>query len=327
MQKILHIIPDQDTGVAGQQLLTLHQHKIANFQALVPASSQLVQFFESYGLPCTIYGDMSAVKQAIKEAAPDIVHTHNSHELRTLAHKMGKIKTVHTQHSAVSVGFFARLSAGSISDAVIATTREARESLLQMGTPLKRIRTIYNGAAPVEGCDNDEVRQQYNIPPDTFVVTCFAASEKCQTLLDTAKELPYNVILLIAGAGDEPAFELQNVRKLGATENISELILNITNVQICLLPDREHNLLFAGMSAGKPTIATKDFDPYIIEDNVNGLVIPGFNPDDLDDAITRLKETPPLYEKLSAGALSRYRARFTARGMVHALEEVYRSLS
>jgi len=320
---VLHIIPDQNNDVAQQQLFTqlftLHQNMSTDFvlQALIPAGSQPFK-----DIPSTTYAGLPELKRAIKQAAPDIVHTHASHELRLMAHKLGIGKTVHTQHSAVSVGFFAKLGSANISNALIASTREARESLLQMGTPLQKIRMVYNGVAAVEKQDGDAFRKRYDIPSDAFVVTCFASSKNSDILFDTAKELPYNVIMLIADT-NQPT--LQNVRIFDNAENISELINN-TNVQIYLLSDDAHAKLFAGMSAGKPTITTKDFDPYIIEDNTNGLVIPSIGAEELDDAITRLKEDPPLYEKLSAGAARCYKERFSAQRMTRDIEKIYRSL-
>jgi len=310
--KVLHIIPDKDIGIAGQQMLAMHKNMNEDFRVLVPVGSQLKQFFEDNGLPCTTYAEMSDVKKATKLAEPDIVHTHTSHELRILAHKMNNIKTVHTQHSAISVKFFSKLLSGRLSHAVIATTKEARESLFQMGTSMQKIRMIYNGAAAIEQCDDESrIRQQHNIPSDSFVITCFASlstQTKIENVLDAAKELPYNVIMLVAGVDDEhkPVLEarvknenLQNVRILGETDNINEL-MSITNVQI-IFDASCHQLLFAGMSAGKPTIATSDFDYYIIQDKVNGLIIPDFSADELDDAITRLKENPQLYKTCLPG--------------------------
>jgi len=332
--KVLHIIPDQNIGIAGQQMLAIYKNMNEDFRVIVPVGSQLKQFFDSNGLPCTTYAEMSDVKKAIKLAEPDIVHTHTSHELRILAHKMSKIKTVHTQHSAVSVNFFSKLLSGRLSHAVIATTKEARESLFKMGTSMKRIRMIYNGVPAIEQCDDkSKIRQQYNIPDDTFVVTCFASvnpEAKLENVLDAAKELPYNVIMLIAGVADghKLALEarvrdekLQNVRILGELENINDVI-NIANAQI-IFDASCHQLLFAGMSAGKPTIATSDFDYYIVQDKVNGLIIPSFSAEELDDAITRLKENPQMYNDMSAETLLRYNNRFSVQRMAREIEEVY----
>jgi len=338
--KVLHIIPDQDTDVVVQQVLVLHKNMIADFEVLIPTGSQLKQLkqlFKSNGVPCVAYAGMPDIKKAIKQAAPDIVHTHTSHEHRIVAHKMGKIKTVHTQHSAVSVGFFSKLLSGRLSDAVIATTKEARESLLQMGTSMQRIHMIYNCVAAMEKCDDEnKLRRQYKIPDGTFVVTCFAnqnAESKLEIVLDAAKELPYNVIMVIAGVDDEHKQilearvrdeNLQNVRIFGEIKKINELI-SVTSAQI-VFDVACHQLLFTCMSAGKPAIVTNDFDHYIIQDKVSGLIIPVFGAEELDDAVTRLKENPQLYKDLSTGALSHYNNRFSIQRMIREIEEVYRSI-
>ena len=82
------------------------------------------------------------------------------------------------------------------------------------------------------------------------------------------------------------------------------------------------------MSIGKPAIAT-DFsgNPYVIEHEVNGLLIPPCDPQAMDDAITRLKQENELYNRLSEGAKLRYSQKFTAEIMAEETEKIYRELS
>ena len=333
---VLHIFADQNVCTAGQHFVNLHGSLSTDFalHALVPAGSQLKQHFGKLS-KVTTYSEESAIKQIIKEISPDIVHTHTSYELRAIAGKAGRHKTVHTQHSPVSIGFFAKLSAGSLSDAVIATNLQARESLVKMGTAPPKINMIYDGVTAVEKRDPGRHRKQFNVPNETFVVTCIAKlTGETNIILDAAKELPYNVITILIGRdnGHKAALQdrikhenLENVRLFDEPKNISEL-MSITDAQIYLPSDTAPLPVYAGMSAGIPVIAAEGADPYIVEDSVNGLVIPAFTADNIDDAITRLKEDPPLYGQLSAGAVARYKDRFTVHRMANETEKVYRGL-
>ncbi|MCL2286853.1 MAG: glycosyltransferase family 4 protein [Firmicutes bacterium] len=346
--KVLHIITDRDIGSAGQHILTLFDACNSTFamQVLLPEDSGLKSLFKQNKIPCRFYdskqtgvwAEAMAIKQKIKEFMPDILHTHSCFIGRIAARMFGKCKHVHTQHEVVQAGFFAKLLAGK-KYVSIAAFVNAHKNLLETGVPSAKIRMIYNGVHSANEYAVGErlrLQRQFNIPDNSFVVTCTAKlTNVYDYVLDTARELPYNVIILIAGAdgGHKPHMrrrikkeQLQNVRLLDYVQSADKLMC-VTDVQINLSKEEDAipiPILF-GMSIGKPVISTQ-IDSHVIKDGVNGIVVPAEDAQALDDAITKIKDAPDLYKELSDGARLLYTQQFTAERMAQEIENVYKEL-
>jgi glycosyltransferase involved in cell wall biosynthesis len=81
------------------------------------------------------------------------------------------------------------------------------------------------------------------------------------------------------------------------------------------------------MSFGVPAVVTNTGgNPYVIEHDVNGLVVPENDCDAFRDAIIRLRNDKTLYNKLFDGALRCYGERFTATEMAKNTEVLYKEL-
>jgi len=361
--KILHIITDTNIGGAGHQMLTLLDAMSKDFTAevIVPKNSRLAPILKSkrikyHEVPHIAdqsfsWAGVKAIRRTLKEIAPDIVHTHASFSGRVAARLYRRCKIVHTLHCAFPVpksrkSFPMRQIMGGInnmfSDRIIATSPVAKTTLLEMGASEKKIRVVYNGVPQAKEFPPDKIaklREKYNIPQNAFVVAYIARLTEIKGhdyVLDTAKELPFNVIVLFAGDGDYEAHlrerikneRLNNVRLLGFVSDVDE-ILAIMDAQInaSYVSETSSLSLLQGMSIGKPAIVTNfSGNPYVIENNANGLLVPPCDPEALDDAITNLKNDSDLYEKLSKGAKARYNKQFTATLMAENTENVYREL-
>jgi len=363
MKKVLHIITDCNIGGAGHHMLTLLDALNKEFKAevILPEDSRLAPILKSknikyHEVPYIAAKSFSragigVIRRKLKEIAPDIVHTHASFSGRIAARLYGRCKIVHTLHCAFPVpkwrkAFPIRQIFGMVnntfSDRIIATSPVAKETLLQIGTSEKKIRIIYNGAAPAKEYSLEKItklRQKYSIPPNAFVVAYIARLTEIKghdCILDTARELPYNVIIVLAGDGDYEEHlkervtneRLHNVRMVGFINNVDE-ILAISNVQINMsyVSETSSLSLLQGMSVGKPAIATNfSGNPYVIKDGDNGLLVPVNDPEELDCAIIKLKDDHELYQQLSEGAKQRYSRQFTARMMAENTESVYKEL-
>ena len=348
--KVLHVITEKHLGSASRQLLVLCNNSSAVFelQALIPEGSELKPLLKALNVPCFSYEAshnssqvaLKAIMREIKKISPDIVHTHSTFNGRIPIRPSAKFKRVHTQHTIEKSGFFARLANKSSNIRTIATSEAARKALLKMGIADAKIQVIYDGVKPSEDYSDecDKLRTEFGIPQDAFVATCITELTKdCAYLLDTAKELPYNVVMLIGSTGGANEYKalmqaraehenLYNVRILPDIENLDN-VLAVTDVQINLSQAPEivsHPILY-GMSADKPTISP-NFNKYVIENDMNGLLIASNDPESLDDAIIKLKDDKDLYERLSKGAKRRYNERFTAARMIAKLEKIYQEL-
>ena len=322
LPNVLHILPKDFTDASWCQIMALHENSNFNIQVLVPEEIE-----PHSAIPSAVYNSKN-IKQAIAQYAPDIVHTHNCHNLRTTAYKAGKFKRVHTQHRPEKLSFFGKFGVRKLSDIAIATTHEAHAYLLKIGIAKEKVRMVYCGAPQAKKTDSTILRQKLNISPNDFVVICYTKSndnENGGVILRTAMELPYNTILVVDGQhahmydGQTSGKNISNIR---FAEGVN---VNIANAIVSFAPEDEQGKLLAAMSLGKPII-TVGADKYIIEHGTNGVALPNLTPDDLDDAITRLKEDRIWYEQLHQGALTRYAKRFTTHRMAEEIEKIYREL-
>jgi glycosyltransferase involved in cell wall biosynthesis len=363
MTKVLHIITDSNIGGAGHQMLTLIDTLSGDFTAevILPQNSRLGPALERrkikyYELPHIAersfsWAGVGVIRKKLKEILPDIVHTHASLAGRIAARLHRKCKIVHTLHCAFPVekwrkSFPMKQISGCVnnmfSDRMIATSPVARDTLLQMGASQKKIRVIFNGVPPAEEFPTEKIarlREKFNIPQNNFVVAYIARLTEIKGhdyVFDTAREQPYNVILIFAGDGDYEEHlkqrveneNLNNVRMLGFVENVDE-VLAVTDVQInaSYVSETTSLSLLQGMSVGKPAIVTNfGGNPFVIKDGENGLLIPVCDPQAMDDAITKLRDDKDLYEQLSIGARLRYSKHFTAKKMTEDTESVYKEL-
>jgi glycosyltransferase involved in cell wall biosynthesis len=78
------------------------------------------------------------------------------------------------------------------------------------------------------------------------------------------------------------------------------------------------------MAAGKPIVATRvGENPEIIEDGVDGLLVPPKDIDAMVAAIERLMDDVALRLRLGRAARSKVERRFTVEHMTRAYEQVY----
>lgn len=346
--KVLHIITDRDAGSIGQHLLALFDACSSAFtmEVLLPEDTGLKPLFAQSRIPYHFYSsqrpglwaEVTAIARKIKEIVPDIIHTHSCFIGRMAARIAGKFKHVHTQHEVTQTSFLNKLLTGK-NHISIAASEQARDNLVENGIPAAKISMIYSGVQPAaEYADGERLRlqNQFNIPENSFVATCTAKlTNVYDYVLDTARELPYNVIIMIAGAdgGYKSHLQqriqnerLQNVRLLDSLQSADKLMC-VTDVQINLSKQEDAipiPILF-GMSIGKPVISA-NIDSHVFKDGVNGLIVPANDAQALDDAITRMKDDPDLYKQLCDGARTLYVRQFTVEQMAQDIENVYKEL-
>ena len=83
--------------------------------------------------------------------------------------------------------------------------------------------------------------------------------------------------------------------------------------------------LIEAMSLGLPAVVTSfGGNPGVIENGVNGFLVPEKDSAAMAEAILRIMNDGELYAKLSAGAKRRFGEKFTARAMTEQLENVYK---
>jgi len=346
---LLHLLP------------ALSRNKDITVEVMVPNDSPLIpalnaykiktHAIENFSTEALSRADIKAMRAKLKDIKPDIVHTHSDFPGR-ISTQFGRYKAVHTLHSVIPISKWRKRfpfkqlfkpSTHTLANRVIAVNQAVKNSLIDLGVSDKMVRLIYNGVAPAKQLYTPEIiklRVRYNIPTDYFVVTYIAKLQEENNqdfVLNTARELPYNVMTLLVGDGyaDEEyekhlrtriqAENLQNARIL-PPGNLDE-ILAITDVQVSPVTwQRIPSHVLSGMSIGKPPIVTKHFDSHVIQDEITGLTFEANSVEWLDDAITRIKDDRGMYKRLSQAAQGRYAKNFTAEIMARETTKVYEEL-
>ena len=158
-------------------------------------------------------------------------------------------------------------------------------------------------------------------------------------LIDAARFLPNDIIILIAGIGElkEKLQEhiskhnLQDRVKLLGKISFEELGAYYQLCDIFCLPSTERSEAFGvvqieAMVFGKPIISTSikgSGVDWVNLNNVSGIIVPPKNADKLAEAITELLVDKEKYKRLSEGAKKRYEEIFTKDKMVDGFKKLY----
>lgn len=303
--------------------------------------------------------DLKSLRKLIKifkQEKPDIVHTHAALVARLAAKIYGKCKIIYTRHCVFEVSPRIKKGIGRfvykninehLSDGIIAVAEAAKKNLTDGGIAPNKIDVILNGIDRVQKYseeEKNEIKQKYNISKDEHVVAIIARLEKIKGqdyFIDAAKKIlekeKFNVKFLIAGTGSDEDRLKEKVKSIGLdqkiiftgfVENISE-ILNIVDVQVNASYGTEATSLslLEGMSLGIPAIVT-DYggNTGVIQNSINGLVIPIKNADVLAEKIESLLTNETSYNTMRDGALKIYEDKFRADLYATNIENYYKKV-
>ena len=300
------------------------------------------------------YGAQKQLYRIFKEVKPDIVHAHASLSARISAKRAGVKTIVYTRHSVFpqkksltqGIGKIINGRVGKIlSTGIIAVANAAKQNLTDTGINPKLIRVIYNGVDKAPVAEEKEVfdfKKKYNIE-DEPVIAIIARLEQVKGhkyFIDAAKFLKDKNIkakFIIAGNGTEE----ENLKKYVLDNNLSDYVVftgfldnvhlleNAMDIQANASYGTEAASLslLEGMSLGKPAVVS-DFggNPEIIENSINGFVVPKQNSKLLAEKIIELIENKDLYNKMSAEALKIYSEKYTSAIMTKKTELFYKEM-
>ena len=296
---------------------------------------------------------VSGLKKLFKEIKPDIVHTHASMSAR-IAAKLCGINTVYTRHSVfppsrkISVGIGKAINGfvnNHTADRIIAVAEAAKDNLTATGVSEKKIDVILNGVEPLVPYSNEkitELKKAYGIEDGDKVAVMAARLNVVKghkyfvKAAEILKEKGVKFKFLIAGTGEteedikKQIADLQVsdcVKMLGFLSDV-EPLMNIMDVQVnCSFGTEATSLaLLEGMSLGKPAVVT-DFggNPGVVEDGVNGYLVPTHNAEAIAERLCRLFTDDELYETMSKESVGIYKQKFTAEKYAEKIEAIYRS--
>ena len=364
MIKILHFISDSKIGGAGklliEQISELDKNQF-DITVALPKYSKLIDKLPCKIIECNCSIDKSFSFNSIiedykiiKKIKPDIVHSHGSLSSRIAAKFLNIKSRVFTRHCAPNVPKYMKKPLSKwifgkinniLSTSIIAVSPYTKRYLIDLGCNEKMIKTIMNGCSPLRYLSYDEkalYRTKYGLQEDDFVVSYIARLEEIKghkTLIEAAKickKQCQKLRFFIVGNGSceenlkDYATKLKVndvVEFIGFLDDISP-ILNISHLNLnCSYDSETASLsLSEGMSLAIPCIASDvGGNPYMIKNEINGLLFPPKDAKSLANAIIRLYEDKNLYKKCSRGAYNRYQKELSSKIMCRKMTRLYLS--
>jgi glycosyltransferase involved in cell wall biosynthesis len=201
-----------------------------------------------------------------------------------------------------------------------------RGIVISWGVPPERVSVLPNATPSLPNLPpRDELRSSFDVDGPFLAFAGRLTRAKALDVLSDAVERVEGITLLAAGDGEERAsLRGERIRLLGALPRTRVLELLAAADAAVLSSSWENfpHVLVEALSVGTPVIATRVGGvPEIVEDGVNGLLVPPGDPDALADAIRRFLADDALRERLRAAARSSV-VRFAPEEVFDTLEEV-----
>jgi glycosyltransferase involved in cell wall biosynthesis len=292
--------------------------------------------------------------RVIKRLAPDVIHAHDPHgvAMASLALSLGSSTAQGRAPRLVAsrrVDF--HLKGNSFSrwkyrqvDAFIAASEAIRQMLVADGVPAERAVTVHEGidVDHVEAAPPVNVHEAFWLPHQAPVVGNVAAlvPHKGQRyLVDAAHLVVQNVPdarFIILGEGELREHLEKQVHEHHLEKHVllpgfrTDVLGCIKAFDLFVMSSVTEGLgtsLLDAMACGRPIVATRAGGiPEIIEDGVNGALVPPRDAASLAAAIVRALKDEGWRRRMGEAGLTRVRERFTVDRMVSETAAVYKHL-
>jgi glycosyltransferase involved in cell wall biosynthesis len=295
---------------------------------------------------------ISRIRQLLKHLKPDILHTHLYHPSyygRLAALGLGLKGVVASVHNVyIKTKFHRRLWNFLLSwttDRIVAVSPQVRHDVLVYdAVPASRLNLLPNGinlAALDVALSREEAKARLEVAGLCLGAVGRLEEQKGHAFLLEAfpaiAAAVGEITLLLAGDGSlRPALE-QQAGALGIAGRVKflgtrrDMPLIYRALDILALPSRWEGLplaLLEAMGAGLPVVATqvggvKD----VIEDGINGRLVPAGDPQALAASIVELSRRPDRRAALGGAAKETIRRRFSQEAMLQRLADLYTELA
>lgn len=290
----------------------------------------------------------------LKREKIDILHLHNSTAFfyGVIAGRIAGIPAiVYTEHARdIRPNIKVRVTDKILSlftDRVIVVADFLMKNLVEYEwfDPLK-ITTIYNGIDGSEFLkeyDQRELRKELGLSWSSRIIGIVARLDPIKNHKSLIKAMQIvstefsETVLLVVGDGPSRGEIIalisecklgRNVRLLGVRNDIPRLLSIMDVFVLCSKSEGLPLTLLEAMAAGKAIVATKVGGiPSVIEDAVNGLLIPPDDPKAIARAIIELLADKEKARRMGIMARKKFESEFTLNKMVKRYEEVYESVT
>lgn len=294
-----------------------------------------------------------------KKHKPHILHTQLefSNSLGTFAARIYGIPSLCTLHTLDKVEKgnstywrhkLMRYILKKFSTRIIAVSESTRQHYIKSGAlPEKKIITMYNGIdlAPFSDNINNDHKQIYdmlNIAKDSRILITVAVLREPKGIQNMLQAMPHimhqfpNTVYLIVGDGSYAqhlkslATQLgvqKNVRFTGFRNDVAKFLAISDIFVLPTLDDALPTVLIEAMAACKPLIASNVGGvPELLQDQINGLLVPPDNVDALASACIKLLTQQETATQMAKAGKKIAEQEFDVKKQAQNLEKLYQEI-
>lgn len=312
---------------------------------IAAAGTEVLSGLRSGGTPRALIG-LAGLMRGRRSAALLCLDHHDAIALGVTAARLaglrGRALAVHSTGLWGRPGSFTRADRGFLGGfAKIIAVAEGHRAYLRdrEGIPDERLVVIHNGVDlgrfnPPDGTERRRARRELGVDPGAYVAVIVAAlrPEKNHAMLLRAaarlRESDERFVLLVVGEGSEmgplrdAAGRLRlgdTIRFLGRRPDVPEVLAAADVSVLCSHPVVETFPLsvLESMACARPVVATSVGSiPEMIDDGVEGMLVPAGDEDALVAALAGLGRDPSRRAEMGARARERVEARYSEDAMI-----------
>lgn len=285
------------------------------------------------------------LRRLLRRGRFDVVNTHSGHDslVGGLAGRLaGTPLIVRTRHLALAVTSLATYK--WLPHKVVAVSDWVRRYLVSVGVPEQDAVTVYTGIVPPPPVERSTLRDELGLAEDDILIGTVAIlrfEKGHKALIDAAIPLlAERPKVHLVFAGDGPIYDRlvayiaekglsDRVHLLGLRRDIPNVLAGIDFFALATWQEALGTSYIEAMAAGRAVIGTAvDGVPEVIQDGVNGLLVPTKDEAALTRALYTLVDDPDLRHRFGAAGLEITRTRFSVATMAAEMEAFYlRSLA
>lgn len=236
-----------------------------------------------------------------------------------------------------------RIAYNNLADKIVANSEATKSTMLKNAPWLKteRVKVVYNGINPefYKPEHTKDLRKEFGFEKNDFVIGFvgrLSLQKGIMYALEGFKiinEKHNNVRLLICGDGElksdvekfisENQLE-QKIYLAGFRKDIPNIMKTIDVLLTPSLWEGFGIVLIEAMAAGKPCVATNTSSiPEIVEDGINGYLVPTKDSQSIAESLIRLISNPQLVRQMGQAGIETVKKKFTIEKMIKEYESIF----